>query len=122
MIADIVEQQARNICKRRGIDPDKIIDEYGPVCEWCRDAYHIGEAVKAATESLRDQIAADKRRIVALEAAVLAVVEATRDYLPPDGITALDCINRVLLATDNPEIYPFVRDAEPRKALETPDV
>ena len=70
MIADIVEQRARKICERRGIDPDNIVDEYGPVHEWCREAYHIGEAVKAATESLRDQIAADKRRIVALEAAL----------------------------------------------------
>ncbi len=37
--------------------------------------------------------------------AVEAVIEATREYLPPDGITAQALINRVLEATDNPTIF-----------------
>lgn len=36
--------------------------------------------------------------------ALEAVTDATSSYLPPDGISAHECINRVLAATDNPEI------------------
>lgn len=45
-------------------------------------------------------------------AALIAVVEATRAYLPPDGISAQECINRVLAATDNPAITPIILEAE----------
>lgn len=44
--------------------------------------------------------------------AVLAVVAATRAYLPPDGISEQECINRILAATDNPSINPIIREAE----------
>jgi hypothetical protein len=44
--------------------------------------------------------------------ALLAVVAATRDYLPPDGISKDECINRVIGATDNHEINPFIRELE----------
>lgn len=33
--------------------------------------------------------------------AVAAVIDATRDYLPPDGITKDEFISRVISATDN---------------------
>lgn len=36
--------------------------------------------------------------------AVKAVIAATSDYLPPDGISKDELINRVLEATDNPKI------------------
>lgn len=36
--------------------------------------------------------------------ALEAVIAATQAYLPPDGIDAKECINRILAATDNPEI------------------
>jgi hypothetical protein len=44
--------------------------------------------------------------------ALLAVVEATRAYLPPDGISAQECLNRILSATDNPTINPIIREIE----------
>lgn len=44
--------------------------------------------------------------------ALLAVVEATRAYLPPDGIDAQECLNRIIGATDNPEINPIIREIE----------
>lgn len=47
-----------------------------------------------------------------LAKAILAVVAATRAYLPPDGIDAQECLNRILAATDNPAINPIIRDLE----------
>lgn len=43
-----------------------------------------------------------------IEQALLAVVDATRAYLPPDGTDEQTCINRILEATDNPEISPII--------------
>jgi hypothetical protein len=40
----------------------------------------------------------------ALRDALNEVIGAARDYLPPDGISKDDFINRVLGATDNPRI------------------
>jgi len=53
---------------------------------------------------------------VALEA-VIAVVSATRQYLPPDGISQHECISLVLEATDNPRINQLVLAEEARNAL-----
>lgn len=47
----------------------------------------------------------------ALEA-VLAVVSATQSYLPPDGISAQECLNLILAATDNPKINPIIAQME----------
>jgi hypothetical protein len=44
--------------------------------------------------------------------AILAVVSATRAYLPPDGIDAKECLSRVIAATDNPNINPIILEAE----------
>jgi hypothetical protein len=53
-----------------------------------------------------------KTEIARLQEFVLAVVGATRAYLPPDGIDAQGCINRILQATDNPTINPIIERAE----------
>jgi hypothetical protein len=45
-------------------------------------------------------------------AALLAVVDAVRDYLPPDGISEQECLNRVIGAVDNSDINPFIREIE----------
>jgi hypothetical protein len=42
--------------------------------------------------------------ITPLAVALLAVLDAVRDYLPPDGISASDCLSRVIGAVDNPAI------------------
>lgn len=44
---------------------------------------------------------------IALEA-VMGVVSAIRQYLPPDGISQHECINLVIGATDNPRINPLI--------------
>lgn len=44
--------------------------------------------------------------------ALLAIVDATRDYLPPDGITEREFISRVIGAIDNPDINPIIRELE----------
>jgi hypothetical protein len=48
----------------------------------------------------------------AIETALLAVVDATRAYLPPDGIDEQECMNRILEATDNTEISPIILEIE----------
>jgi hypothetical protein len=45
--AAIVEQRARKICQRRGVNPDEVTDDYGPVLQWHQEAYHINEAIEA---------------------------------------------------------------------------
>jgi hypothetical protein len=44
--------------------------------------------------------------------ALMAVVNATRAYLPPDGIDAQECLNRILGATDNATINPIIFEIE----------
>jgi hypothetical protein len=53
-----------------------------------------------------------EREIVALRGAVMTVLDAVRDYLPPDGITAHECLTRVIGAVDNPTITPLVHAIE----------
>lgn len=47
-----------------------------------------------------------------LAKAFLAVVDAVRDFLPPDGIGYDDFAQRVIAATDNPEINPIIKELE----------
>jgi hypothetical protein len=54
-------------------------------------------------------LTAERDRLVE---AILAVVNATRAYLRPDGIDAEECISRILEATDNPTINPIILEAE----------
>ena len=62
----------------------------------------------------------EKRDVAALldamKGSLLPVVEATRAYLPPDGINAQECINRILAATDNPTISPIIAELENGRA------
>ena len=51
-----------------------------------------------------------------LEEVLLAVVNAVRDYLPPDGIDAQECLNRIIGATDNPTINPIIAEIENGRA------
>ena len=78
-----------------------------------------GAAGKALCQWVYDNAEGLAARFAALEAekaelveAVLVVVAATRAYLPPDGIDAQECLNRVIGATDNPKINPFILEAE----------
>ncbi len=41
--------------------------------------------------------------------AVAAVINATRDYLPPDGITKEEFISRVIAATDNARMAEIMK-------------
>lgn len=68
----------------------------------------------AAIERLEAQLAAAEAKAArpetalagrdALFEAIRAVQDATADYLPPDGISAQECLNRILTAVDNPTI------------------
>lgn len=50
------------------------------------------------------EIADLRAKLELMRQALEAVTDATSSYLPSDGISAHECINRVLAATDNPEI------------------
>jgi hypothetical protein len=67
-----------------------------------------GDAVRAiacvnALTGIEDPAALMDEALGVLEA-LDAVVSATGAYLPPDGISKDECINRILQATDNPRI------------------
>lgn len=51
-------------------------------------------------------------RVRVLEDALREVVEATRAYLPPDGIDAQECLNRIIGATDNSAINPIIQEID----------
>lgn len=44
--------------------------------------------------------------------ALLKVVDAVRDVLPPDGISEGEFTQRIIQAVDNSEINPFVMELE----------
>lgn len=67
----------------------------------------VSAAIKAIESALKGQPASS-----GWEGALLAVVDAVRDYLPPDGIDAPTFINLVIGAVDNPEINPIIRELE----------
>lgn len=46
--------------------------------------------------------------ILPLATAVMEVLAAVRDYLPPDGISRQECVARVIEAVDNPGINPTI--------------
>lgn len=56
--------------------------------------------------------AAMEREIAQLAKVVLEVLSAVRDYLPPDGISAKDCLSRVIGAVDNRDINPLIEKLE----------
>lgn len=53
-----------------------------------------------------------QRSLTPAERALLQVVAAVRDYLPPDGIPEQTFISRVIGAVDNPYINPVIRRLE----------
>jgi hypothetical protein len=61
---------------------------------------------------------ANARLVIAaptLMGAIMKVVDATRAYLPPDGISKEELINLVLEATDNPEMAAIIDAHEGRE-------
>ena len=87
-------------------------DSLSQYCPNCEAQANTIEELRAANE--RWAIAfkqAEERangRIEAMQDAVMAVVDAVRDYLPPDGISEKDFISRVIGAVDNPTINPVI--------------
>lgn len=65
---------------------------------------YVADAQTAMLSASPDATAALLAEIEGLRGAVAAVTDATSSYLPPDGISAPECISRVIAATDNPEI------------------
>ena len=84
---------------------------------WVAERIACAEVGVEAYREARAALAGEKPfgagvETVMLRTALLAVVAATRAYLPPDGIDAQECLNRILAATDNPTINPYILEAE----------
>lgn len=52
-------------------------------------------------QSILDDVRLAQDTIPVLVEALQDVIAATSAYLPPDGIDARECLNRILMATDN---------------------
>lgn len=97
-------------------------DPYQRFLVWCPKGHakvdKINREQAFAAWNTRQPTQSDVLRIKLLEDALLAVVEATRAYLPPDEIDAKECLSRILEATDNPSINPIIFEIEDRAALQ----
>lgn len=72
------------------------------------DEWHSYRAALAALPSQADVV----ERVAAIEEALLAVVSATRRYLPLDGIGVTDFVSLVIGTIDNPKINPIIAEIE----------
>lgn len=61
-------------------------------------------AERQRSDTLRVQRDGHAAELAEARRAISAVTAATSAYLPPNGISKDECINRVLAATDNPKI------------------
>lgn len=73
-------------------------DEWGSEAEFDSSIVSAKQAISAEIIELLET-----SHSVVMQA-LLDVVAATQAYLPPDGIDADECLNRILAATDNPTI------------------
>lgn len=82
------------------------------------DVFAVGEVMDEAfqyglSHTVCYQNAGANARLIAaapeLYAAVAAVIAATRDYLPPDGIDKDEFISRVIAATDTPRMAEIMK-------------
>lgn len=53
----VIEDRARWICITLGLDPDEVLDEYGPVHRYDTVAYYIGEVARSVGDHYAEQIA-----------------------------------------------------------------
>ncbi len=79
----------------------------------CADGYaNVWSENWVDTDMAHDEREANLRLIAAapdLYEAVAAVIDATRDYLPPNGITKDEFISRVIAATDNTRMAEIMK-------------
>lgn len=79
----------------------------------CTDGYaDVWSENWVDTDMPEEERDANARLIAAspeLYSAVAAVIDATRDYLPPGGITKEEFINRVIAATDNARMAEIMK-------------
>ena len=52
-----------------------------------------------------------------LVAAIEKTIEALRAFLPPDGLSAKECVSRILAAVDNPKVNEAVKAAKSAKGF-----
>lgn len=66
----------------------------------CTDAGIVHGPIVHRLEALRDKLAEQAQQTNPYEDALRSVLNAVNAYLPPDGINANDCLNRVIAAVD----------------------
>jgi hypothetical protein len=86
---------------------------------WCDEGhfYEICELAEANGDDVGNAalIVRAVNSHAALLGAIEAVIAASQEYLPPDGISKDEFINRVLAATDNAKIVAALKIARPAK-------
>lgn len=89
----IVEDRARRICKHFGVDPDEIVDPYGPVHQWDGPAYHIHDAIEALTPSRVDE---ERREAIYQTLLQFPVLEGrVTPFQAEKCVEALDALKRL---------------------------
>ncbi len=101
--ADSARLQAENEALRR--ERDEALDALSE-----SDKSRNREFDRACRESTAREAA--EAKAARLREAIHAVQDATAAYLPPDGIDAQECLNRILQATDNPTINAITLGAQ----------
>jgi hypothetical protein len=101
------------ICQAR--NPEVSSDDHGEYRRLKKDPFEanarrIVAAVNATSALSTESLEAGA--VGKMAEALLAVIDATRDYLPPDGISKDECIGRILQATDNAELFHIIRELE----------
>lgn len=82
--------------------------DHEAVCVMARDRIMaLSKEVARLTAAL-----AERPKATPADDALIAVVSATRAYLPPDGIDAQECLNQILAATDNVVIANYLSKLE----------
>lgn len=98
------------------LEPGCCVDWSGSGRQWCEhDVWGDDcENHSPPTEYVRSDITAKSARTTPAEHTLLTLIQLVREYLPSDGISKDEFINRVLGVLDNDEMAELVAEMEGR--------
>lgn len=85
---------------------------YGEIVAECPIDACVTEENQHEFEPIKEGNARLIAGVLPMAAAVMEVLKAVREHLPPDGISKEDLIDRVIGAIDNAEINPVIEVLE----------
>ena len=95
------------------LSEDDGTDEYEPSrTAFGKPGRDYSEEYRVTTTPLFATPSPSEAMVERLREAIMEIVSATRAYLPPDGISAQECLNRIIGATDNATINPIIAEME----------